>query len=64
MNAGQLLSKLERIEVSADRAPDCRRVIRGERMAVADAIRSGDAGRIQAAATEAIRVAKMWQIKL
>jgi len=64
MNAGQMLATLERVEVSADRAPDCRRIIGQERIALADALRSQDPQRIAAAMAEARRVAQMWGVQL
>jgi len=60
----RLLSRLERCEVNGSLAPDCRRVLRDERFALAAACRSGDGARIRSAVAEAIRVAEMWGVSL
>lgn len=43
-------------------APDCRRILRGERDALAAAIKSDDSARIVAAIVEARRVMQMWGV--
>jgi len=60
----QIESELEFAEVNADLAPDCRRILQAERVALQGAIRSGDASRIAIAKAEAIRVAAMWGVTL
>ena len=39
MNANQMIDKLTRVEVNGQYAPDCRRVIMGERFAVRGEVR-------------------------
>lgn len=57
----KLLAHLEWAEVDPARAPDCRRVLRREREALALALRSGDARRIGEARDEAVRTVCMWE---
>lgn len=57
-----LCTHLEWIEVDGARAPDLRRVISAERQALAVALASGNGAKIQAAAKEAERVARMWGV--
>lgn len=64
MNANQMIEKLTWAEVNNQYAPDCRRTIRDERMTLEAATRSGDAKKIDAAMTEARRVANMWGVDL
>ena len=56
----KLLAYLEWSEVDSSRAPDCRRILRDERVALASALRGGDGAAITAARDEALRVAKEW----
>ena len=60
MSAAQLHAYLVSAEVDGGRAPDCRRVLRDERFALAAAMRRGDSTEISAARREAARVAAMW----
>lgn len=64
VNAGQMHNRLTEIEVDGKYAPDCRRVLRGERESLAAAMQSGDAAAIKAAMDEARRVAKMWSVEI
>lgn len=64
MTPAQLMAHLTWVEVDGRYAPDCRRIIRDERMSLQVALRSGDALRIQRAAAEARRVAEMWGVEV
>lgn len=64
MNANQIINKLIAVEVDKTAAPDMRRVIRDERLALQVAAQSGDAAKIGPAMREAVRVAKMWGAEL
>lgn len=62
--ATKLLTALEFAEVSSKYEPDCRRIIRDERIALASALRSGNAAEIAAARDEALRVCEMWGVQV
>lgn len=64
INAAKLLTSLEFCELSSDLAPDCRQVIRDERVSLSAALNSGNGAKIQSAAKEAIRIAKMWGVNV
>lgn len=64
MTGYQLLNRLERAEINPAYAGDTRRMMRGERYALRTAIGSRDGTQIQAAITEALRVARMWGVNL
>jgi len=63
-NAQQIVNSLTYSEVDAALQPDTRRMMRNERFSLQAAIQSGDAGKINAAKAEALRVAGMWGVAL
>lgn len=64
MSPAALHDRLVIAELDSALDPDCRRVIGAERMTLGLAIESGDEERIEAAASEAVRVAEMWGVDL
>lgn len=62
MTAAKLISQLTWAEVSSKYAPDCRRVIRDERIALTAAAKANKG--VREAMAEAIRVAEMWGVDL
>ena len=64
MSPAQVESRLEWSEVDGNYAADTRRMMRDERFSLQAALRSGDAAKIAAARDEAVRVAKMWGVKI
>ena len=64
MNAAQMISKLEMIEVSSKIENDTRRMMRNERFALLAAVASRDGGKLKAAMAEAVKVADMWGVSL
>lgn len=63
VSPSQLHTRLTQCEVDATLAPDCRETLRHERESLGLAMASGDGKRIQRAADEARRVARMWGIE-
>lgn len=61
MVPSKLYQALLRYETDASNEPDARRVIRDERQSLYVAIEKGDRERIETAAREAERVARMWR---
>ena len=58
----EIVNRLITVEMDAAIAPDMRRVIRDERMALQTAIDSGDAARISMRHGEAVRTAALWGV--
>jgi hypothetical protein len=63
-NAEQTITTLEWLEVDGRLAPDCRRVLQSERFALLAAVRSDDDERIERCLAEAVRVARLWGVRL
>lgn len=57
-----LYHRLLAYETNGSNEPDARRVISAERQSLYLALQSGNAARIEATATEAERVARMWGV--
>lgn len=64
MDAKKMVGKLAWAEVDAKIEPDCRSVLREERIALQAAIDSGDEAAVRSAAKETERVAAMWGVPL
>lgn len=64
MTASQMIAVLDFCEVDGKLAPDCRRVLREQRDALAAALGGGKAAGIAAAMKEAARVCAMWGVEL
>lgn len=60
MNAQQIVTKMISIEFQKDIAPDARRIIRDERLALQSAIQSKNRERITRQVDEATDVCQMW----
>ncbi len=62
MNAAQMVRAMQWVEVSSEYAPDTRRMIRNERIAVTAAVKSGKG--IAEAIAQANETAAMWGVDL
>ncbi len=60
----KLISRLEWAEVDGSLAPDCRRMLRGKRMDLISALRSGDSVEIRRARDAVIQACEEWEIPL
>ena len=60
-SARRMLSALDSAQIDPGRAPDARRMLRDESLALRTAYQSGDAERLARAYNEASRVWAMWR---